>query len=202
MLGLSIADNEKILEDCFAGYGKVGKETVEHSKRVGQLLQELLVYHKIQNPNSQEGYLAGVDHDIGKSGIEKGLWEYTLHPDERQLRLIKYHPQKGEDILRGIEKKFGPLHPWIHKATFSHHEQYDGHGYPMRIARKEIPLIAGLVHIVDEYDASTTRPHYSSRGIIRPPLTKEQAVMKIEEAKGTKYDPTLVNMFLQYLRSR
>ena len=133
-------------------------------------------------------YMAGLLHDVGKIGIPDRilLKPGPLTTDEWQV--MKSHPVVGATILKPIK-----LYSDVVSAVFSHHENFDGSGYPSGIAGDDIPLIARILRVADSYDAmTTTRAH-------RPSLTSEHAVSQIRAESGTTYDPASVTAFLDII---
>ncbi|HEX6966933.1 MAG TPA: HD domain-containing phosphohydrolase [Gemmatimonadaceae bacterium] len=126
-------------------------------------------------------------HDIGKlhSAVADIVHEATrLSPEER--RLIATHPARGADVL-------GPLcafYPELPEGILSHHERWDGTGYPRRLRGAQIPLTARIVAIADTFDAITHQRRY------RPASSLRTALDVIARGRGTQFDPQLVDLFL------
>ena len=126
-------------------------------------------------------------HDIGK--IDEAVSDIVkepkkLTPEER--RAIKVHPMRGAEVLEPLAAFF----PELPKGVLSHHERWDGTGYPRGLRGSEIPVEARIVAIADTFDAVTaTRPYSHAR-------TLECATRIIEEGRGNQFDPDLVDLFL------
>lgn len=126
-------------------------------------------------------------HDIGK--IHEALFDIIhdhseLTPEER--RAIATHPQRGADVLAPL----CGFYPDLPSGILSHHERWDGTGYPRRLEGRRIPLSARVVSIADTFDAVTqSRPYRSGRSV-------EQAGDVIREGRGTQFDPELVDLFI------
>jgi HD-GYP domain-containing protein (c-di-GMP phosphodiesterase class II) len=123
-------------------------------------------------------------HDIGKIGIDDAILRKhgPLTPEE--CREIRTHPAKGEAILQGIPALAGVL-----PIVRSHHERWDGAGYPDGLAGPQIPLLARVVAVADTFDAmTTTRPY-------REGLEPARALAEIEKAAGSQFDPACVAAF-------
>lgn len=136
--------------------------------------------------------LASSMHDIGKVGIPDSilLKAGPLTPDER--RVMERHPVIGADTLIAIRQRVGDdelINMGI-QVTLSHHEKYDGTGYPYRLQGEQIPLAARIVALADVYDALT------SERVYKRPYSHEEAVERIRAARGTHLDPELVDAFL------
>ncbi len=119
------------------------------------------------------------EHILSKPG--------PLTPEEFQK--IRAHPKVGADIISAVPFPY-PVSPLI----LSHHERWDGKGYPQGLAGESIPLPSRIIAVADTYDAMTsTRPY-------RPALEREVAVMEIERCAGSQFDPMIVPFFLQAIR--
>ena len=132
-------------------------------------------------------------HDIGKVAIPDTilLKPGSLTPEE--FDIIKSHTMIGGQIIRGIENKLRQ-HQFIHYAELmavSHHEKWDGTGYPCHLSGQDIPLQGRCMAIVDVYDALLSiRPYKKS-------FTHEEARNIIAGEKGRHFDPLIVEAFLE-----
>jgi response regulator RpfG family c-di-GMP phosphodiesterase len=124
-------------------------------------------------------------HDIGKIGCVLNLNKPGKLSQE-EYEVFKKHPQYGRDILEPI-KFLHPLMPGVH----SHHERWDGRGYPAGIKGTEIPLMARLIAVGDAYDAMTSNRAY------RRALPHEIALGEIERCSGTQFDPEVAAAFVE-----
>lgn len=127
-------------------------------------------------------------HDIGKIGIDDAILRKPGKLTAEEFELMKTHTVKGAAILATIPD-LAPIIPIVR----SHHERYDGQGYPDRLAGERIPLLARIVAVADAYDAMTSnRPyHPDKRG--RPP---EYAFAEVERQAGRQFDPKCAAAFL------
>jgi putative two-component system response regulator len=132
-------------------------------------------------------YRGGYLHDIGKIGIPDSiLFKRGLLTDE-EWQAMRLHTIRGEEICRPM-KTLAPVLPIIR----SHHERWDGTGYPDRLAGEEIPLLARILQVADIYDALTTARPY------KPAFTHQHAVeIMLEEARRGWRDPELVPLFAE-----
>jgi len=124
-------------------------------------------------------------HDVGK--IHEALFDIVhegtrLTPEER--RKIATHPQRGADVLAPL----AAFYPELPVGVLSHHERWDGTGYPRRLRGNRIPLEARVVSIADTFDALThTRRYRRGRGI-------DAAIEVISQGRGKQFDPDLVDL--------
>ena len=132
-------------------------------------------------------YRGGYLHDIGKIGIPDAiLFKRGLLTDE-EWQTMRLHTIRGEEICRPM-KTLAPVLPIIR----SHHERWDGTGYPDRLAGEDIPLLARVLQVADIYDALTTARPY------KPAFTHQHAIeIMLEEARRGWRDPELVPLFAE-----
>lgn len=129
-------------------------------------------------------------HDIGKIGIPDHilLKPGKLEPEEWEI--MKTHAQIGADILDSSDSE---LLNMASEIAITHHEKWDGSGYPNGLKGKEIPLVGRIVSIADVFDALTsTRPYKKAWSV-------EKAMITIKEESGRHFDPELVNFFIKIL---
>jgi two-component system response regulator RpfG len=134
--------------------------------------------------------LAAPMHDIGKVGIPDRILLKEGPLDEREMEIMKEHPVIGYEILKDSPSRYITLGAEI---ALSHHEKYDGTGYPNGLKGEDIPLAGRIVAVADVYDALTTRRPYKDAWPV------EDAVAYIRNASGTHMDPDVVEAFLDNL---
>lgn len=127
-------------------------------------------------------------HDIGK--IHEALLDAVndgadLTPEEK--RAILTHPKRGAKVLAPLE----PFYPELPDGVMSHHERWDGTGYPRRLKGQRISLLARITSIADSFDVIANGRHYRRAG------GAEAAAMEIARERGTQFDPDLVDLLLQ-----
>ena len=129
-------------------------------------------------------------HDIGKIAIPEYILNKPTVLTESEFEKMKIHPAVGAEMLKGIDFPF-PVEPLVK----SHHERWDGRGYPEGLKGEEIPLSARILSLVDCYDALTTDRPY------RSPMTREEIVEFFQRESGRAYDPAVVDAFLANLET-
>ncbi len=159
--------------------------TAGHSERVTRLA--LVLGRQLDLPRSELSilYRGGLMHDIGKIGIPPAVLDKAtlLSADEREL--IERHPVIGEQILKPIPA-FADALPIVR----SHHERFDGTGYPDRLAGEDIPWLARVLAVADVFDAlASDRPY-------RAGLSHRATAAMIESGAGTHFDPRVVAALL------
>ena len=159
-----------------------------HSRRVAQyaaLIAENLGWSKEEIQNLKNcAYL----HDIGKIGIPDQILNKPGKLTNEEFNLIKQHTTIGQDILKDIT-----IIPHIDEVTRSHHEHYDGTGYPDGLKGNEIPIQARVIALADSYDAM------NSRRIYRNTLSHGRIYHEIQMNAGTQFDPEITKVFLKLM---
>ena len=137
--------------------------------------------------------LAAPLHDIGKVGIPNHILKKVSTLNEAEWEIMKTHPIIGESILssyiNGSSKVSGTLKYAIDIAA-SHHEHWDGNGYPKGIKGQEIPIAARIMALADTYDALI------SHRVYKDPWTHEDAMKHIINDKNLRFDPLIVEAFI------
>jgi adenylate cyclase len=134
-------------------------------------------------------------HDIGKVGVPDAVLNKPgdLTPEERAE--MRRHPEYGRDVILKAEREAG-IHDDLTLSVakdivYTHHEKWDGTGYPRGLHGAEIPIPGRLMAVVDVYDAVRTRKLYGT------PVSQHEAVAIIVRGKGTHFDPAVVDAFLR-----
>lgn len=165
-------------------------ETGLHVIRMSHYAKEIALAVGFSHVDADELYNAAPMHDIGKIGIPDSvlLKPGKLDPDEWDI--MKSHAQIGAEIL-GDDKS--NLLQVAQRIALSHHEKWDGSGYPQGLSGTAIPIEARIVAIADVFDALTSvRPYKKA-------WTIDEAVSHIERHAGTHFDPALVAAFRRVL---
>ena len=123
-------------------------------------------------------------HDIGKVPAEDRLLHKTGKLDAREQEASKHHPEIGARMVHPMN-----LPAEVSQIISYHHEWYDGSGYPAGLQGQGIPLFARIVCLTQEFDHLMTDHHTS------PPLSLEEAVAEVRRQAGTRFDPTLAELF-------
>ncbi len=131
-------------------------------------------------------------HDIGKVGVPDRILLKPGKLSEKEFEEMKKHTVIGRDAIRATERKLGnkSFLRFAQDIAYTHHEKWNGSGYPQGLRGEEIPLCGRLMALADTYDALI------SRRVYKPPLTHEEAVKIIVKDKGTHFDPAIVDAFL------
>ncbi|MCD6292572.1 MAG: response regulator [Deltaproteobacteria bacterium] len=160
--------------------------TQGHSKRVAEYSDLMAKVLNLPEDERLDLLYAAQLHDIGKIGISEQLLNKPGKLTKVEYETIKTHPSKGVKILEPLEF-LGHLLP----AIESHHEWFDGSGYPKGLAGDKIPFLARIIAVCDTFDAMTSARSY------RKPLPLEIAIQEIKDGAGSQFDPQAVTAFLK-----
>ncbi|WP_319471913.1 HD domain-containing phosphohydrolase [uncultured Trichococcus sp.] len=129
---------------------------------------------------------AALVHDIGKITIPSNILNKDLPLTQKELELIRRHPESGYQILRSVDE-----YASVAMIVLSHHEWVDGTGYPEKLKKDDIPLTSRIIAVADSYDAMTSGRAYTDR------KTKEEAVRELRKCAGSQFDPEVVSVFIE-----
>jgi len=130
-------------------------------------------------------------HDIGKIAVSDRVLFKPGRLTEEEWEEIKRHPEVGYRIAQSSVE----LQP-VARLILEHHERWNGKGYPSGLRGEEINLLSRIVAIADAYDAMTSDRPY------RRAMTEAEALEELKRAKGTQFDPVLVDLFVDIIRGR
>ncbi len=168
--------------------GAKSDETKEHAMRMTALAHRLGDKIGVTAEQSNKLSLLATLHDIGKISIPERILTKPDKPTEKEWEELKKHPENGHKIAIS-SGEFAV----VAEEVLSHHERWDGNGYPRELEGKEIPLLARIISIVDAYDVMTNERPYS------PAMSKEEALQEIKECTGSQFDPELVQTFIEIM---
>ncbi|MFZ5771499.1 MAG: HD-GYP domain-containing protein [Thermodesulfobacteriota bacterium] len=126
-------------------------------------------------------------HDVGKLGIAESILHKPGRLTEQEFAIMKSHSIIGAKLLSGNDS---PLLQMARGIALTHHERWDGTGYPTGLSREEIPLSGRIAAICDVFDALTSQRPYKQA------WDAEQAFAEVEKGRGSQFDPELVDLFL------
>jgi putative nucleotidyltransferase with HDIG domain len=155
--------------------------TSEHSGRVAELSEAIALALGCCPDRARDVYLAGKLHDIGKVAIPDSILRKRGKLTEAEWETMRRHPAIGANVVSHVGS-LARLAPIIR----SHHERFDGAGYPEGLRGTEIPLEARIVAAVDAYDAMISDRPYRLR------MNPDGARQKLRECAGTQFDPDVV----------
>ena len=185
----SLERAEQVIYSLAAAVEAKDPFTEAHAQRVADFGRRIGARMGLPSEDQDALYRGGIIHDIGKIGVPD---EVLLKPSELDFeeRLkVHLHPIIGERIAAPLQSA-ADLLPIIRH----HHENYDGSGYPDRLAGDEIPLLARILSVCDAYDALTSDRPYRER------LSQVEALSVLRRGSGQQWDPRIVTLMVDELR--
>lgn len=135
--------------------------------------------------------VAALLHDFGKIGIDERILLKPRKLNEQEKHEVAMHVMRGYYMLQGFNELIESL-----KGIRSHHEYYDGSGYPEGLIRTEIPLIGRIIAVADAYDAMTSERPY------RKALSQQEALEEIKRNAGHQFDPAIAKIFSKIIQEK
>jgi HD-GYP domain-containing protein (c-di-GMP phosphodiesterase class II) len=162
-------------------------DTGEHLKRMSDYSKRIAKAAELSQEEVDIIYYASPLHDVGKIAIPDGILLKPGPLNDEEWKVMRSHTTVGADILKDPESRLVAV---AHDIALSHHERFDGKGYPNKIASGDIPIHARVVSIADVFDALTSRRPY------KEPFPTETAIeMIVSGAEKGQFDPVLVKAF-------
>ena len=162
-------------------------ETFQHTKRVGVTAAELAARLGLGAEEIRLLREAAPLHDVGKLAIPDHILRKRGKLTVQEYELMKTHAARGSRLLSGSSS---PVLQMAAVIAATHHERWDGTGYPRGLAGEAIPLVGRVVAVADVFDALThDRPYKSAWPV-------ERAIAEIQRAAGSQFDPRVVDAFL------
>lgn len=161
-------------------------EEKTHSNRVSELCRKMGEALSFKSDDLRELEVAGLFHDIGKISIPDEILHKPSQLTKEEFDVIKTHTENGYHILRAADEYSN-----LAEYALSHHEHWNGHGYPRGLAGTNIPLFSRIIGIVDAFEAMT------SDRVYRKKMDEQTAVNEIIKYSGTQFDPNLAQIFVE-----
>ncbi|MDB4880806.1 MAG: diguanylate cyclase [Gemmatimonadetes bacterium] len=183
-----------VLEDDFLQVARRWGRSMEctdlytqgHSERVAEIACALALADGMDRQTLFWFRIGALLHDVGKLALPAGVLSKAGPLSAEEWGAVRDHPVQGVELLADIE------FPWdVRPIVESHHERWDGAGYPHRLAGEAIPRVARIVAIADVYDALTSARSYKA------PLSHPEAIAVMRADSGRQFDPALFALFEQ-----
>ncbi len=165
-------------------------ETGAHIMRMAHYSQMIAEHLGLSKEEQQVIFMAAPMHDVGKVGISDTILLKPGRLTSEEFNIIKTHTEIGYRILADSPSE---LLQCAAEIAYSHHEKFDGSGYPRGLVGEEIPLVGRICAVADVFDALTTERPYKSAWSI------EEAFESLKKGRGTHFDPACVDVFINAL---
>lgn len=163
--------------------------TFAHSVNVAVLSCTIGMGLNFSTDGLEDLVFAGLLHDLGKLDIPQEIINKEERLTKEEFALIKTHPHASYEIIRDRVD----ISSLVKHAVLSHHENFDGSGYPNGLSGNNIGVLARILHVADVYDALTSKRTY------KEPYSPFAAVQILEGGAGSLYDPEAIKAFLTYV---
>jgi len=162
--------------------------TARHSAAVARYAGAMAAELGWSEADMELVHTAGLLHDVGKFAFPDSILLASSRLTDEQRKAVMRHPADGAKIVRRIDG-YAP----VADVILSHHERWDGKGYPRGLKGEEIPKAARLISVADTYDVMTARDSY------RKPVSSADAIAELRRVAGSQLDPEVVEMFARLL---
>lgn len=179
-----------IMESLKKSLEEKNMETNEHTERVAKYALVIGKKMKLKISELDELTLAARLHDIGKIGVNEDILLKPGKLTKEEFEIMKTHTEKGYRIINASSELDN-----VAKCVLTHHERWDGNGYPLGLKGEEIPLMARIINVVDSYDVMTTERLYKRA------MEKEDAIKELKRCSEKQFDIQIVECFIDYLKN-
>lgn len=177
-----------IMDSLLKSLEEKNLETNEHAKRVTKYALALGQKLNFKISELDELILVARLHDIGKIGICEDILLKPGSLTNEEFEIMKTHTEKGYRIINASSELYT-----VAKCVLTHHERWDGKGYPLGLKGDEIPLVSRIINIADSFDVMTNNRPYKNK------KSKNEAIKELKRCAGTQFDPALVHYFMEYI---
>ena len=163
--------------------------TASHSQNVSYYATELARAMNLTPEEIEIVKEAGLLHDIGKIGVPEAILQKPGRLNDEEFVIMKSHVEQSVEILHHLSGM-----EYILPAVLSHHEKYDGTGYPLGKKGENIPLSGRILNVVDSFDAMMSARPY------KPPYPVDFALHQLLISSGSQFDPEIAEVFANLIR--
>lgn len=182
---------KKTIDKLLTKLNRKNSEASIHTKEVSRYAEEMGMAMNLSASEVEKLKMAGLLHDIGKVMVPAEILVKSAKLTERETLQVRKHSEIGYQLLKEVDE-----YKHLADIVLSHHEWWDGTGYPRRLKGEEIPLGARIISISDAYETMTGKRSYTN------PMTVEDAISELRACAGVQFDPELVETFIQAVLKR
>jgi diguanylate cyclase (GGDEF)-like protein/PAS domain S-box-containing protein len=162
---------------------------LDHSKKVSELCVKIGTQMKLPESQLKRLELAGFFHDIGKVVLDESALNGARELTDQEWHEFRQHPIIGCKILNSSNDTMD-----LGKYVLSHHENWDGTGYPKGLRGEEIPMLSRIIAIVESYDAMINPPDYFGKA-----RSRVNALSEIQSNSASQFDPVIAGIFIKIM---
>jgi response regulator RpfG family c-di-GMP phosphodiesterase len=177
---------KEFLENLSARLHKIHPDLGSHSSRMAKKAKEFAKYLKLKSDDLDTLIKLATYHDIGWIGIDDYLLLKTDQITDAETEKIRQHPGIGFRIMKSI-----PELAYLSDLVISHHERWDGTGFPENLQGEDIPYLSRVLYILDAFDMMT------NVSVFMETRSLEDALNELNLYAGTQFDPKIVDLFIQ-----
>ena len=178
-----------IINTLLATLYEKSTETEEHAKRLKSFCHKMGINLGLSSKDMDDLSLLAILHDIGKVAINQNILQKPSSLTPEEWEEMKRHPEIGYRIAQTT-----PELAVVADFILSHHERWDGKGYPRGLKDEEIPLVCRILAVADSYDAMTNDRIY------RKAMSHEEAIAELKKNAGTQFDPSVADLFIDIIQ--
>ncbi len=182
--------NKEIIDTIILALHSKSPREKQHSVEVRKLCVEVGYFLKLSDPEISKLKRAGYLHDIGKIILDKEIL-YKEYLTEEEVEQMRQHSVTGYRILNLFDDTVD-----LAEYIYSHHERWDGTGYPRGLKGEDIPLISRIISIVETYERVLNKSEISMEE------RKRSAIEVIRKGAGSQFDPHIAELFIQMLKEK
>jgi HD-GYP domain-containing protein (c-di-GMP phosphodiesterase class II) len=181
----------KIVQGLISTLEVKSNETKEHTVRMTKLSLNFGKYLNLSNSEINRLSLLSNLHDIGKITVDDKILKKSEKLTEEEWEAMKKHSEAGYNIANSSEE-----FALVAEEIYSHHERWDGNGYPRGLKGKEIPFLARIIFLIDTYDVITSGRPYKKE------MSRSEALKELENCAGSQFDPELAADFINFIKEK
>jgi len=178
--------NQKLIDQMTESVAQSDPGYRAHAERVASIAQAIARELKLDSDTVHAVRDSGFLHDVGKSGVSDGILVKPGKLTDTEMEEVRRHPVLGRFLLKPLG-----FQPSVIEGVASHHERWDGKGYPRGLEANEIPITGRILAVAEAYDVMTSDQPY------RKKLEREVALKDIKEQSGSQFDPEVVDALLR-----
>lgn len=186
-----IEEHAQMLDALQGALANYHRGSARHAHRVRDIANLLGAQLSVKGAEREALSWAALLHDLGKLGVPVAMLSKTGPLTADEWVEMKRHPIIGANMISSLSPRFEQIAAGVR----SHHERWDGTGYPYGRAGEEIPLAGRIIAVADVFDTITHRRPYREHA-----LTTEEAVAELQAGRGTQFDPRVIDAFTDIYR--